>query len=128
MNKYNFTGAKINAKNLHIGDNYHYDSSEDFLSKNNDFVLTQTEKELVKIIFDNTESEEERSAILNSLKLIKSEKYTETNTINSSIGSFSSFLKKLKGLGNNFAFDLTYKFIADIVTKHNLDDKILSLL
>lgn len=128
MNKYNFTGANINAENLHIGDNYNYNSPDDFLSKNNDFVLTQTEKELVKIIFDNTESEEERSAILDSLKLIKSEKFTELNTINSSINSFSSFLKKLKGLGNKFAFDLTYKFITDLVTKHNLDDKILSFL
>ena len=75
--KYNFKGAKISTKNLHIGDVYNYSSSQDFINKHKDLKFSNTEIELVEIIFANTSSEQERQSILESLKSIKSGKGTD---------------------------------------------------
>lgn len=127
MSKFNLTGANINATNLHIGDTYNYSSPQDFVSKNADLRLTETEIELVRIIFANTESEEERKLILKSLTSIKNGEGTEEDK-KASILSFKPLLKKLNDIGEKVAVGVTAKVLTDIATKHNFMDIVHSIL
>ncbi len=126
MSKFNLSGANINATNLHIGDTHNYSSSQEFISKNADLKLTETEVELVKIIFDNTESEQERKTILASLKSIKEGKGTEEEN-KASILSFKPLLKKLSDIGEKVAVNITAKFLTDYASHHNLTDIVHSI-
>ncbi len=127
MSKFNLTGANINATNLHIGDTYYYSSSQEFITKNADLRLTETEIELVHIIFDNTESEEERKLILRSLTSIKNGEGTEEEK-KASILSFKPLLKKLNDIGAKVAVDVTAKVLTDFATQHNFTDIVHSIL
>ncbi len=127
MSKYNFGGAKISAKNLHIGDIYNYHSPQDFLSKNNELKFSDIEKELVEIIFDNTSSEEERQSILESLKSINSNEGTYEEK-RKSIFSFKPLLNLLKNSGLKIALDVTIKYLTEYATNHNLLSIIKELL
>lgn len=68
-----------------------------------EFPTTETEKELVRLIFEHTKSEEERQEIIKSLKSIKTEglteevKIVETNRI-------KSFLTKMGGKAVEIGF------------------------
>ena len=66
-NKFVINGS-ITAKTVHVGDKNYYNSAKEFNSANPQ--LTSEELELVKIIFENTNSPEERQQILESLRSI----------------------------------------------------------
>jgi len=119
MSKYNFEGAKISAKNLHIGDVYNYSSSQDFIRKHKDLKLSDTEIELVEIIFTNTSSEQERQSIIESLKSIKSGKGTDEEK-QKSILSFKPLINFLKDSGKKIAVNLITKILTNYATDNNL--------
>ncbi|MES2382125.1 MAG: hypothetical protein V4538_13845 [Bacteroidota bacterium] len=126
MGKYNFNGANINATNLHIGDNYTYNSAQDFIEKNTNLSLTETEKELVDIIFLNTDSNKERREILDSLKSIKSNNETAVPS-QSWFNSFKPLVSKLQLLGNKAAIDITYKFLSNYSENLHLKEHLMSI-
>lgn len=75
-----FIKGNITGERAHIGDVI-YNNYETYIEEKK---LTTTEKELVKIIFDNTQSCEEREEILESLKQIKKERLSKDMIENAS--------------------------------------------
>lgn len=126
MDKFNFNGVNINATNIHIGDNYIYNSPQDFIKNNTNLAITETETELIKIIFDNTESEQERKTILDSLKSIKEGKGTEEEK-RAFLLSFKPLLKKLSDIGEKVAVNIVSKLLTDYAGTHNLKDLVHSI-
>lgn len=112
MSKFNLKGANINATNLHIGDVYNYSSSSDFISKNANLEFTKTEKELVKIIFENTSSEEERQQILDSLKATKEEPQSKIKR-NSHLELINKYYEKVKQIGWSVTEKVVAVYLAD---------------
>lgn len=116
MSKIILNGNTINAGNLQIGDNYYYSSPNDFINNNAELQLTETEKELVQVIFDKTESDEERKAILKSLKSIKEGKGTEEET-KSAIKSFNPLIKRLNDIGDKVAASIIAHALINFATQ-----------
>jgi hypothetical protein len=127
MGKYNLEGASINARKLHIGDEYYYSTPKIFLDNQSELELTETETELVKIIFENTSSEAERQNILRSLKSIKSEEDND-NVKEKSFFSFKPLLQSLRKSGNRVAEQLLTKFIKTQLESNNLPNLVDQLL
>lgn len=61
-----FGNVNITGDKTHIGDNYYYNSPEDFIKENSR--LTSTGVELAELIFENCKSTEERQELLNSFR------------------------------------------------------------
>ena len=106
MSNYNFN-APINGSNHHFGDINNYATSQEFFAKNKKYDYSETERELVKIIFENTSSEEEKQQILNSLQSIKEEPQSLLKE-KSHLEIITNYLEKLK----KFGFSLAEKVIA----------------
>lgn len=121
MSKFNLQGANISANSIHIGDKYVYPSANDFLDKNNPNSFTTTEKELVKIIFDNTTSEQERQDILESLKSIRDENLTVKEEEQAFL-NFKPLLKTLKAKGMKVAMNLMKTYIMEKINSVDLDN------
>lgn len=121
MSKFNLQGANISANSIHIGDKYVYSSAKDFLDKNNPNSFTTTEKELVKIIFYNTTSEQERQDILESLKSIRGENLTVKEEEHAFL-NFKSLLKTLKAKGMKVAMNLVKTYIMEKINSVDLDN------
>lgn len=64
------------------------------ITESTEFPTTETEKELVRLIFEHTKSEEERKEIIKSLKSIKTEGLTEEVKIVET-NKIKSFLTKM---------------------------------
>lgn len=121
MSKFNLQGANISANSIHIGDKYEYSSAKDFLDKNNPNSFTTTEKELVRIIFYNTTSEQERQDILESLKSIRGENLTVKEEEHAFL-NFKSLLKTLKAKGMKVAMNLVKTYIMEKINSVDLDN------
>jgi len=92
MSKYKFEGDII-GNNHHFGD-IHISNSDDFINNSTE-KYTDTEKDLINIIFENTSTEEERKILLTNLKKVNNEQET-TSKIKR---LFISFAKKLSDKG-----------------------------
>lgn len=110
MSKFNLQGANISANSIHIGDSYVYSSPSDYLEKNNSPKYSETERELVKIIFENTSSDEERQNILNSLRTIRNED-SNIDDKKRSFLNLTPLLQTLKTKGSQIALNLVLKYI-----------------
>ena len=121
MSKFNLQGANISANSVHIGDKYVYSSANDFLDKNNPNSFTTTEKELVKIIFENTTSEQERQEILESLKSIRDENLTVKEKEQAFL-NFKPLLKTIKAKGLKVAMNLFKTYIMEKINSVDLDN------
>lgn len=126
MNKFNLQGANISANTIHIGDTYVYNSPADFIGKNSSDTLSDTEKELVGIIFENTTSEVERQEILNSLKSIRDDN-CELDEKKRSLLNFTPLLKTLKTKGKKLAIDLVLKVLDKKIDTETLTDSLKDL-
>jgi methionine synthase II (cobalamin-independent) len=126
MSKYNFKDSHFSAKNIHIGDVYHYSSPSDFVDRENSIKLSKTEKELVAIIFENTANEQERQSILESLKAIKSDEVSLEEK-KKSISKFKPLINFLKQSGNKIALKVTTELFDKYATQYNIIDLIAKL-
>ncbi len=114
MSNIKISGLTINnANSVQVGDNYYYKSAQDFIAQNKN--LTETEVELVKIIFENTQSEEERKKILESLKNIKSEEITDEEKVGYAM-SFKSLLKRVSEIPEKVGIGIIVKFLVDSIS------------
>jgi hypothetical protein len=86
--KYNFFNAVFNANNITVGDN----NQNLFFSENSDENFSPIERELVSLIFENTDTDEERKELLSMLKTYRDSSEAEKETIK------PEFIKKLKDL------------------------------
>jgi hypothetical protein len=110
MSKYIFN-APINSTNTHIGDNY-YNSSSDFYKATPGLKYSDTEKQLVELIFERTNSEDERLQILNSLKSIKEDDGTKPEITNSYFEPIKNFLTAAATtLGAKLLAELTFQYL-----------------
>jgi hypothetical protein len=72
MGTINFNGpVKITGANAHVGDNYFGTSPAAFYQATSNIQYSDTEKQLVDLIYENTKTDAERTEILNSLKNVK---------------------------------------------------------
>lgn len=69
MSEYRINNCNITGDNPHFGDKYIYKTHDGFINTNPD--LSEFEKEIVKLIFSNEESEKRRQRLLETLLLIK---------------------------------------------------------
>ena len=119
MSKFNFQGANISAKKIHFGDNYNYLTPHDFLTKNLKS-YTETEQELVEIIYANTSSEEERRQILESLKAIRDESRSDSEK-KRSILNFKPLISILRTKGIQVAIDLFKKYLEEKISSFDFN-------
>lgn len=91
----------------HIGHNYNNYNS--YIVEKKELNFTETEKKLVKIIFDNTSSEEERNQILNSLENIRSEIPTKEK---------EKDLNQIKNFIGNLGKKLTENGLTELITAY----------
>jgi hypothetical protein len=128
MTKFDLTGANITANKIHIGDIYNYASPQDFINRNSDLTFSHTERELVKIIFANTKSEQERQTILDSLKSINSGEEVDEEKAKSIFSAFKPLIKFLKDTGQKVGVNLTADYLKDFAINHNFSDLFHSFL
>lgn len=122
MTNFTFNGP-INGNNHHFGDRY-YNSTEEFLRDINDLDVSDVEKELVNIIFENTSSIEERQQILNSLKAIKSGDEISGSEEDTFIEYLKSLVDRLKKNGKSLGVSI----VKEAITKVILSDRSLDLI
>jgi len=115
------TGSKIIIKgnitgnNHHFGDNFVYGNYTQYIQTTEADNLTETEKELVKIIFENTQDEAERRKILDSLIAIKKDSITVESEQKDTLSRWAKLLSYTKKLSNEVAVKSISTFIAEIV-------------
>lgn len=110
-NNFNFNGT-VNATNIHNGDNYYYNSPNEFYKGNSQFEFSDTDKQLIELIYDKTNSEEERIQILNSLKSIKEDEAVDLETKKSHFKTITNFITSTgTSLASKLITDLTFIYI-----------------
>jgi hypothetical protein len=98
MSKINFNGpVNITGSHAQIGDNHHYSSSADFYKATPTIQYTDTERELVDLIYSEAPTEKERQDILASLKAIKENETSDgaEETIQQNSSRIIDFLKAI---------------------------------
>ncbi|MCP9754537.1 hypothetical protein EGI26_05080 [Lacihabitans sp. CCS-44] len=112
MSNFNFYGSV--KGNHHFGDTYNFSSPNEFYSLNKENDFTATERELVKVIFENTTNEDERQELLTSLKKFKDEPTTPSAKDNHT-SVLSGYIEKGKKLSNEVLFQVVVTYLAELI-------------
>lgn len=110
MSKFIFN-ASINSTNIHMGDNYFYKTPGEFYNSTPDIEYSDTDRQLVELIYENTESDAERLQILDSLKSIKESGDTDIETKKNYFEPISVFLTTV-------ATTLSSKILAELAFRY----------
>lgn len=113
MSKYKINIGSIDGDNNHIGDKIIYNTPQEFLKKHESISFTKIERELVDEIYANTNSDEERWELLESIKAIKNEDIGEEER-QKAIISFRPLLETLKSTGNKLAYNIVVSYFDKI--------------